>query len=151
MRRDRTRAPEPMRSTLPNTDQPRIPHSEYHCNWRRRRTEGVDLGLRDLLPGTFLSRRQAIFALHSFAFLHFLRFFPGSSLLFFPLAFQHTPFHPVASLVILLSPIRKPWAPPGLCFVTFDTLGLQPPRLCGSSFSIYCLPVLSLRETLLLI
>ena len=31
MRRDQTRAPEPMRSTLPNTDQPRIPHSEYHC------------------------------------------------------------------------------------------------------------------------
>ena len=30
MRRDQTRAPEPMRSTLPNTDQPRIPHSEYH-------------------------------------------------------------------------------------------------------------------------
>ena len=32
MRRDQTRAPEPMRSTLPNTDQPRIPHSEYHYN-----------------------------------------------------------------------------------------------------------------------
>ena len=30
MRRDQTRAPEPMRSMLPNTDQPRIPHSEYH-------------------------------------------------------------------------------------------------------------------------
>ena len=30
MRRDQSRAPEPMRSTLPNTDQPRIPHSEYH-------------------------------------------------------------------------------------------------------------------------
>ena len=30
MRRDQTTAPEPMRSTLPNTDQPRIPHSEYH-------------------------------------------------------------------------------------------------------------------------
>ena len=30
MRRDQTRAPEPMRSTLPNTDQPRIPHSEHH-------------------------------------------------------------------------------------------------------------------------
>ena len=36
MRRYQTRAPEPMRSTLPNTDQPRIPHSEYHYNWRRR-------------------------------------------------------------------------------------------------------------------
>ena len=32
MRRDQTRAPETMRSTLPNTDQPRIPHSEYHYN-----------------------------------------------------------------------------------------------------------------------
>ena len=30
MRGDQTRAPEPMRSTLPNTDQPRIPLSEYH-------------------------------------------------------------------------------------------------------------------------
>ena len=30
MRRDQTRTEEPMRSTLPNTDQPRIPHSEYH-------------------------------------------------------------------------------------------------------------------------
>ena len=30
MRRDQTRAPEPLRSTFPNTDQPRIPHSEYH-------------------------------------------------------------------------------------------------------------------------
>ena len=34
MRRDQTRAPEPMRSTLPNTDQPRIPHSEYHYGVR---------------------------------------------------------------------------------------------------------------------
>ena len=24
---------EPTRSTLPNTDQPRIPHSEYHYTW----------------------------------------------------------------------------------------------------------------------
>ena len=34
MRRDQTRAPEPMRSTLPNTDQPRIPHSDNHYNHR---------------------------------------------------------------------------------------------------------------------
>ena len=68
-----------MRSTLPNTDQPRIPHSEYHCNWRRRSSERFDLGLRDLLPGALLSSRQAffasLFALHSFAFLLFHRFF----------------------------------------------------------------------------
>ena len=74
MRRDPTMPPEPMRSTLPNTGQPRIPHSEYHCNWRRRSSERVDLGLRDLLPGALLSPRQAIFALHSFAF-YFSRFF----------------------------------------------------------------------------
>ena len=30
MRRDEPKTPEPMRSTLPNTDQPRIPPSEYH-------------------------------------------------------------------------------------------------------------------------
>ena len=30
MRRDQPKTPEPMRSMLPNTDQPRIPHSEYH-------------------------------------------------------------------------------------------------------------------------
>ena len=30
MRRDQLKTPEPMRSTLPNTDQPRIPYSEYH-------------------------------------------------------------------------------------------------------------------------
>ena len=30
MRRDQPRTPEAMRSTLPNTDQPRISHSEYH-------------------------------------------------------------------------------------------------------------------------
>ena len=30
MRRDRPKTPEPMRGTLPNTDQPRIPNSEYH-------------------------------------------------------------------------------------------------------------------------
>ena len=29
MRRDQSKTPEPMRSTLPNTDKPRIPHSEY--------------------------------------------------------------------------------------------------------------------------
>ena len=30
MRGDETKSPEPMRNTLPNNDQPRIPHSEYH-------------------------------------------------------------------------------------------------------------------------
>ena len=30
MRRDQPKTPEPMRSTLPDTDQPRIPHSEYY-------------------------------------------------------------------------------------------------------------------------
>ena len=35
-RTDQTRALEPMRSTLPNTDQPRIPHSEYHYNGQRK-------------------------------------------------------------------------------------------------------------------
>ena len=30
MRRDQPKTPEPMKSTLPNTDQPRILHSEYH-------------------------------------------------------------------------------------------------------------------------
>ena len=29
MRRDRPKTPEPMRGTVPNTDQPRIIHSEY--------------------------------------------------------------------------------------------------------------------------
>ena len=29
MRRDQSKTPEPMRGTLPNTDQQRIPHSEY--------------------------------------------------------------------------------------------------------------------------
>ena len=62
MRRDQTRAPEPMRITLLNTDQPRIPHSEYHYNWRRRSGERVDLRLRDLLSGALLSPRQARFA-----------------------------------------------------------------------------------------
>ena len=32
MRRDQPKTPEPMRGTLPNTDQPRIPHSEYRHN-----------------------------------------------------------------------------------------------------------------------
>ena len=35
---------EPMRSALPNTDQPRTHHSEYHYNWRRRQ-DGVPLHL----------------------------------------------------------------------------------------------------------
>ena len=30
MRRDQPKTPGPMRGTLPNTDQPRIPHSEYY-------------------------------------------------------------------------------------------------------------------------
>ena len=30
MRRDQPETPEPMMSTLPDTDQPRIPHSDYH-------------------------------------------------------------------------------------------------------------------------
>ena len=38
-------APETMGSTLPNTDQPRIPHSEYHYIFRRgsslRHVQGV--------------------------------------------------------------------------------------------------------------
>ena len=35
MRRDQPKVPEPMRSTIPNTDQPRIPHSGYgHTNVR---------------------------------------------------------------------------------------------------------------------
>ena len=33
MGRDQTRAPKFMRSTLPNTDQPRIPNSEYHYTY----------------------------------------------------------------------------------------------------------------------
>ena len=36
MKRDQPKTPEPMRSTPPNTDQPCIPHSEYHYIWRRR-------------------------------------------------------------------------------------------------------------------
>ena len=36
MRRDQPKTPEPMRGTLPNTDQPRIPHLDYGHNWRRR-------------------------------------------------------------------------------------------------------------------
>ena len=134
MRRGQTRAPEPMRSTLPNTDQQCIPHSEYHYNWRRRSSERVDLGLRDLLPDALLSPRQALFALHSFEF-YFSRFFLDSfSLLFFfffsRLLTYSTLFHPVSNLVRYLSPIRKPRAPPGLCIPT-ETLGLQLPRLCA--------------------
>ena len=102
------------------------------------------LGLLDLLPGALLSPRQVVFALHSFAFYFFSRFFSASfSLCFVPFAFQHTLFLSVVSSVILLSPIRKPLAPSGLCFVS-DTLGLQLPRLCGSSCSIHCLPACSL-------
>ena len=82
MRRDQTRA-EPIRSTLPNTDQPRIPHSEYHYSWRRRSSERVDLGLRDLLPRAHLSARQALLAcMHNFALYFLFRFFSGSVSLF---------------------------------------------------------------------
>ena len=41
MRRDQPKTPEPMRGTLPNTDQPRIPNSEYH------HTPSVTLELRN--------------------------------------------------------------------------------------------------------
>ena len=36
MEREQLKTPEPTRGTLPNTDQSRIPHSEYGHNWRRR-------------------------------------------------------------------------------------------------------------------
>ena len=36
MRIDQPKTPEPMRGTLLNTDQTRMPHSEYHHTWRRR-------------------------------------------------------------------------------------------------------------------
>ena len=45
MRRDQTRAPEPMRSTLPNTDQPRIPHSEYYYTARRSSAYGTRIAV----------------------------------------------------------------------------------------------------------
>ena len=80
---------ESMRNTLPNTDQPRIPHSEHHYIWCRRSSELSTSGLRDLLPGALLSPRQALLALHHFGF-YFFRFFSGSFpfFFFFPLPFN---------------------------------------------------------------
>ena len=138
-----------MRSTLPNTDQPRIPHSDYHHNWRRRSSERVDLGLRDLLPGALLSPRQALFALHSFAFY--------SSRFFFVL-FLHLFIFSYRLLTYSLSSSSEL----GYLFVSYpQTTGPSWPllrdrnvgsatttALC-SSFRLYCLPVLSLRGTLL--
>ena len=139
-----------MRSTLPNTDQPCIPLSECHYNLRRRSSERVGLGLArpPTLPVAVLSPRQALFALHSFAFTFFPVFCRYFIVVIFPSAFKHTFFFSLSSLVILLSLIREPLADSGLRFVT-STLGLQLSRLCGSSFSIYCLPVFSRRGILL--
>ena len=64
-----------MRATLPNTDQPRIPHSEYCITFGVIRQERVDLGLARPLSGALLSPRQALWALHCFAFFIFFRFF----------------------------------------------------------------------------
>ena len=57
-----TKTPEPMRGTLPNTDQPRIPHSEYCDIWRRRQdtNEGrLLLVYRRYIPFLELSRLYA--------------------------------------------------------------------------------------------
>ena len=51
MRRDQTRAPEPMRSTLPNTDQPRIPHSEYHHTIHPQEDEKKKKKMARVIPG----------------------------------------------------------------------------------------------------
>ena len=147
MRRDQTRAPEPMRSTLPNTDQPRIPHSEYHYNWRRRSSERVDLGLRDVLPGALLSPTKASSFLPCIA-LHF-PFFSCFGFIFFTIY-----LFPIVSLSFS--------SELGYLFVSCpQTTGPSGPLLCDglvesaattalrSSFSICCLPVLSLRGTLL--
>ena len=52
MRGDHTRALEPMRSTLPNTDQPRIPHSEYHYNSHKVCGKAVSFYRRNVKANT---------------------------------------------------------------------------------------------------
>ena len=75
MRRDQPKTPEHTRGTLPNTDQPRIPHPEYHHIWRHQAVNVSTLSLRDLLPGALFSPRQALLALHRLHFYFFSVFF----------------------------------------------------------------------------
>ena len=49
----RIKAPEPTSGTLPNTDQPRVPHPEYRDDWPCLARIAPTLGLRDLLPVRF--------------------------------------------------------------------------------------------------
>ena len=68
MRRDELKTPEPMRGTLPNTDQPRIPTRSTCHNWRQG-SERADLGIAGPPSGALLSPRKALVAMHRSAFV----------------------------------------------------------------------------------
>ena len=69
-----------MRGTLPNTDQPRIPHLEYCHNLRHQAVNVSTLGWREFLPVLFSTQgklfwpRIALYVELFFRF-SFLRFF----------------------------------------------------------------------------